>query len=209
MQVAALHLVVSPQSNIRHIRELRGRRVRIGPPQTEVPSAADTALVANLILPAFGLEPGSVRLTPLAVIQAAEDVASGRLDAMFINVTPPAPQVVTALTLGARLLPIQGAEVDRLLDEYPFVRRETLPPGLYPGQPASIDTVGVHVVFLCRDDLPEALVYELTKAFFDALPRLSGAQPSLRFMDPEQAPATPIPLHAGAARYYREVELFR
>jgi TRAP-type uncharacterized transport system substrate-binding protein len=28
-------------------------------------------------------------------------------------------------------------------------------------------------------------------------------------IDPDQAPATPIPLHAGAARYYREREILR
>jgi TRAP-type uncharacterized transport system substrate-binding protein len=31
----------------------------------------------------------------------------------------------------------------------------------------------------------------------------------LRLVDLQQAPATPIPLHPGAARYYRERELAR
>jgi len=37
------------------------------------------------------------------------------------------------------------------------------------------------------------------------LPSLS----MLALMDVDQAPATPIPLHDGAARYYRERELSR
>ena len=70
-------------------------------------------------------------------------------------------------------------------------------------------TIGVDNLLLCRSDLQDELVYELTKRFFDALPRLASEQPSLRLMDFAQAPATPIPLHDGAARYYRERELFR
>jgi TRAP-type uncharacterized transport system substrate-binding protein len=49
------------------------------------------------------------------------------------------------------------------------------------------------------------LVYGVTKAFFQALPELSAFDtPPLRQMNTEDASATPIPLHEGAARYYRE-----
>ena len=37
----------------------------------------------------------------------------------------------------------------------------------------------------------------------------SADLPFLKGMDPERAPATPIPLHRGAALYYRERELRR
>jgi TRAP-type uncharacterized transport system substrate-binding protein len=73
----------------------------------------------------------------------------------------------------------------------------------------STRTIGVDSILVCRRELDEGLVYELTKFFFQALPTLSFSQDALRSMDLEQAPATPIPLHAGAARYYRERELMR
>ena len=41
------------------------------------------------------------------------------------------------------------------------------------------------------------------------LPQLSAELPFLKGMDPERAPATPVPLHPGAALYYRERELRR
>jgi TRAP-type uncharacterized transport system substrate-binding protein len=49
------------------------------------------------------------------------------------------------------------------------------------------------------------MVYALTSGLFEMLPSL----PLLRTMDLEQAPAVPIPLHDGAARFYRERELSR
>jgi TRAP-type uncharacterized transport system substrate-binding protein len=54
-----------------------------------------------------------------------------------------------------------------------------------------------------RSTLSESDVYKMTKAFYQALPRLN-----LR-LDPNRAPATSVPLHPGAARYYREQELSR
>jgi len=64
-------------------------------------------------------------------------------------------------------------------------------------------------VLVCRSGLDEGLVYDLTRRFFEALPSLSSSQDALRFIDLEQAPAMPIPLHEGAARYYRERELLQ
>ena len=41
------------------------------------------------------------------------------------------------------------------------------------------------------------------------LPQLTEEMPFLKGMVPERAPATPVPLHTGAALYYRERELMR
>jgi TRAP-type uncharacterized transport system substrate-binding protein len=60
------------------------------------------------------------------------------------------------------------------------------------------------MLLVCRGDLEDGLVYDLTRHFHEALPRLVRFEPALGVMDPTQAPATPIPLHTGATRYYRE-----
>ena len=75
------------------------------------------------------------------------------------------------------------------------------------------------LVFLtCVDHLVDAsrefpgryeIVYQLTREFFAQLPALARDHGEAALIDPEQAPATPIPLHAGAARYYREREVLR
>ena len=53
------------------------------------------------------------------------------------------------------------------------------------------------------------LVRRLTDGLFRMLPQLSAELPFLKGMAPERAPATPVPLHPGAALYYRERELRR
>jgi TRAP-type uncharacterized transport system substrate-binding protein len=45
--------------------------------------------------------------------------------------------------------------------------------------------------------------------FFESASELAKIQPFLRTTNFKEAPATPIPLHPGAARFYRERELLK
>jgi TRAP transporter TAXI family solute receptor len=110
---------------------------------------------------------------------------------------------------GAVLLPLEGPAIDAVRRESIFLHPTVIPEGTYPGQHGPIHTVGVHNLLVCRRDLDEGLVYRLTRRLFEVLPSLVQQQDSLRLVDLQQAPATPIPLHPGAARYYRERELAR
>jgi TRAP-type uncharacterized transport system substrate-binding protein len=67
-------------------------------------------------------------------------------------------------------------------------------------------TVGIDRLLLCREGLDREVAYRVTRTFFELLPDLSSADQQLRQMNVEAAPATAVPLHEGAARYYREQE---
>jgi TRAP transporter TAXI family solute receptor len=203
LQLTPLHFVARAGSGIRVVADLRNRRVSIGAPGT------GTSLIAKLLLEAYGVPLSSVHVEPLTFSEAARQLVAGELDAMFDDAIYPADSVGMALRAGARLLPITGPSVERLHREYPFFQAAVIPPNSYPGVTGAIHTIGVDSLLVCRRDLDEALVYELTKGFFEALPELSASIEALRLMDLHQSPATPIPLHAGAARYYRERELER
>ena len=201
LQWTPVHLVVSPTSSIETVRDLRGRRVGLGPPRS------GTALTATLVLQAFGVNINDVRTELLPFEEAEKRLIAGRLDAMFDNAVYPAESVLKATRSGAHMLSLTGEPVRQLSRNYPFLRMTLIPPDTYAGVSSAVHTVGVESLLVCRSDLDEGLVYELTKAFFSVLPSLSLSQDALRFIDPEQASATPIPLHEGAARYYREREL--
>jgi TRAP-type uncharacterized transport system substrate-binding protein len=76
---------------------------------------------------------------------------------------------------GARLLPLEGPEIERLQAKYPFLRRATIPANAYADQPRPIHTIGVDTVFICRRDLDVAVVYELTRRLSAVLPALTEA----------------------------------
>jgi len=203
LQLTTIHVLIRPDSGITSIEQLRGRRVALGP------SGSGTAISARVLLEAFGVPITEVRGQHLPFLESANGVVRGELDAAFISAGYPAESVLTATRGGAQLLEVSGPVVERLRTNYPFLRVALIPAGTYPPFRGPVHTVGIDTLIACSADLPETLVYRLTKTFFDVLPEMATKVDALRRMDLARAPATPIPLHGGAARYYRERELLR
>lgn len=202
--VAPLHFVVRTDSGIRTIGELRGRSVNLGV------TSGENYRLAQSVLEAFGLGAGSYTPHHLSYGEAVTGLLTRKFEAMFIVGSYPGRGVLRATEGGvARLLPIQGTPADRLRQSSAFLRPALIPAGTYPGQTTSIRTVGVQHVLVCRRDLPEDAVFELTKQLFAALPKLASIMNTIRSIDIYRASATSIPLHSGAARYYRAQELSR
>lgn len=202
--VVPLHLVVRADSGIRSVADLRGHPVGVGVPDGE------NHRLAQVVLEAFDVQPGSVEPHHDSYGVSAAKLSDGRIHAMFVVGAYPAVAVRDAAAQhGARLIPIDGPPASRLRTKSGFLHATLIPPGTYAGQATSIRTLGIQQILVCRRDLDEQVVYELTKQLFAVLPKVSSSLTSLRSMDVNQAPATPIPLHDGAARYYRERELSR
>jgi TRAP transporter TAXI family solute receptor len=199
--MVALHLVVSPRVNFHSLDDLRGKRVGIGLP------GGGTGITAQIILAQSGLL-SDVQIVRVPPTQVASHLARGAIDAEFITGVYPADLVTAALMApGAKLVSIQGSGISDLKSKYPFLRPVVIPAKTY-GQAEDIQTVGVDVLYLCRENLNEDIVYRMLTTFFDGIQDLAQRQPMFRNVRLSQAPATPIPLHPGAARFYRERELF-
>jgi hypothetical protein len=199
LELAPVHLVVREGSGITDPSQLRTRRVAVGP------TGSGSALTAQIVLRSLGIDATAVSVEALPYNEAAARLAAGTIDAFFVTGSDPVESVSVATRAGARILSLQGAAIDQLRHDYPFFRPTVIRRGTYPGHGQSIPTIGVDNLLVCRRGLDEALAHDLTKQLFAQLPSLL----ILGAMDLEQAPATPIPLHEGAARYYRERELSR
>lgn len=199
LELTPVHLVVRRDRAITDAASLRGRRVAVGP------AGSGSALTAQIVLKALGIEMDDIRVEALRYNEAAARLGAGTIDALFVTGSDPVESVRAAVRAGARLVPLTGPAIERLRHDYPFYRHTVIHGGTYPGQAEPVATIGVDNLLVCRAGLDEGTVHDLTRQFFAALPALS----TLNFMDLDQAPATPIPLHDGAARYYRERELSR
>jgi hypothetical protein len=189
-----LYLLVRRGSAIRQLADLQGRRVGVGRP------GASIALTAKVVLETFHLD---VEESDAAVGDALAAMAAGELDALFVGGVSAGDQVRSALAGNAEVLPFSPESIARLQRRHPFMRGMVIPRDLARGAPGL--TIGLDGLLVCRSGLDPDIVYGVTKAFFQALPDLSAFDtPRLRQMNPEDASATPIPLHEGAARYYRE-----
>jgi TRAP transporter TAXI family solute receptor len=201
--VTPIQFVVGPGISISGVQDLRGKRISAGV------RGSNTERALSLLLPRYGIRPTDVHEEAMRPAEAADRLVAGTLDAMLVDTMYPADWITGVMAAGGRLISLTGAPVDQLRKDYWFYRLARIPAHAYPSQDEPVFTIGVESLLICRRDLDEHLVHDLTAAFFDALPKLSSARTALRFMDVDQAAAVPIPLHAGAARYYRERELQR
>jgi hypothetical protein len=199
---SAVHLLVGPRSPIRSMDELRGRRVGVGP------RSSGAAVISEAVLRGY-FPSADVQEVDASVPQTTAMLLNDQIDAAFTISSVPNDDAGEMTDAGARLLPIRGPGVDRLRTMYPFFRSEVIPAGAYRGLNTPVHTLSVDVVLLTRAGLDDAVVRRLTEGLFRMLPQLSKELPFLKAMMPERAPATPVPLHPGAALYYRERELRR
>ncbi len=199
---SAVQLLVGPRSRIRSIDELVGRRVGVGP------DGSGAAVISHALLQGY-FSPGDVHEVNATVPLTASMLLRDEIDAAFTVSSVPNEDAKHMSDAGARLIPIGGPRVDRLRTMYPFFRSELIPAGAYRGVDQPVRTLSVDVVLLARAGLDDAIVRRLTEGLFRMLPQLTAELPFLKGMMPERAPATPVPLHPGAALYYRERELRR
>ncbi len=78
--------------------------------------------------------------------------------------------------------------------------------GTYPGQEKDIKTIAQPNFLAVRADIDEDAVYKITKTIYENLPFLNAIHKATLVMSIEKAIAgLPMPLHPGAAKYYKEV----
>jgi uncharacterized protein len=192
----ALHLLVAPNVDARSVHELRGLHVSIGPP------GSSTALITERLLQAHGIPIHGIRAERIPNQEMFKQLSRGAIDAGFVGYNPGSQAAGSVMAAGARLVSLAGSIVEDMRTQYPYLKRTVIPANTYANQPAPVHTIGVDTVMVCRADLDEDIVYRLLDAYFAALP--ATTPPNF-----ERAPATPIPLHPGAARFYRQRELTR
>lgn len=211
----AVHLVASRGANVHAVTDLRGKRIAIGA------KGSMTASVALDLLRAYGLSTRNVELRYEEPKHAAELMLHGQLDAFFLIAAAPAEQIAGLANLGAvDLVPIDGEPASRLAGEHHQYRVLHVPAGTYGLIPA-FDTLGLDAIWVCNAKADPDLIHDIAAALFypgnrDLLPMPGDPQPHPRKPDKaaeaamrqvlmEDAVANlPIPLHDGAARFYRD-----
>lgn len=200
LQITPVQLVARSGSGITTVSDLRGKRAAAGGPGTA------TSLIAQLLLEGHGIA-GQVETAPVPLNEVPQRFAAGTLDAVFDTATY-SDAIAAAVADGAVLVPIDGQSVNRLRERRPFTRAVLIPAGTYGPQQAAVATVGMESVLVCRRDVEDAVVQRVTEALVEALQVLA---PSGRWnlVALHEMPTPPIPLHPGAAVFYRETELLR
>ncbi len=200
-----VQIVVSADSNIKSVADLKGKKVSVG--------AAGSGVEANArqILNAYGLTYKDISPNFLSFAESADQFKDKHLDAIFVVAGAPtaAIQDISA-SRKVRILSIPRQMSEKIQKKYPFFSEITIPANTYSGQAEEVTTLAVRAMLIVRKDLDEGLVYNLTKALFDNQPELANAHAKgkeIKLADALTGVSTPI--HPGAARFYREKGLLK
>jgi TRAP transporter TAXI family solute receptor len=202
----SVHIVARQGSGITSVRDLKGKRVSLDEP------GSGTLVDARIILEAFGVSETELTVHYVKQTQAVVMIEEGQLDAFVIVAGYPTGAVSEMCAAsGCELVPITGPEVDALLERYPFFTRDRIPAQTYPGV-GETATLSVGAQWLVGAEIDEELVYGITKALWheNARKLLDTGHSKAREITLQTAlDGIAIPLHPGAERYYREVNLIQ
>lgn len=200
VQLSPLYFLVRRDSPIQGVDDLRRRTVALRSRDS------GSLQAAMLVLEAHGLDEGQITIHSESFTGSFARLLAGSVDAMLILTSQPSDSI-TSVASNARILPLVGPRIDALRARYPFLRPTLILANTYPDQPEPIRTIGVESVMLCRSDVDPRRVYEMTRIWFLTASQSANDGPLSGPIGPSRAAATPVPLHDGAARYYRERQL--
>lgn len=193
-----VQLVAHGDAGIETIADLKGKRVSIG--------AAGSGVYFNAIdfLTVAGLTVEDIDAQYLSFSESSDAIKNRQIDAAFIVAgIPNAAIQELASTSNVKLVALTPEDVAALQALRQFYAASPIPTGTYPGQEADVSAVAIRAILICKGDLSEDLVYNLTKTLYEKTGDLTHAKKAeIKLEDAKLGVSTPI--HPGAARYYAE-----
>lgn len=192
--------IITTDSSIKSVSDLKGKSVSIGAPGSGVYfNAID-------VLTAAGLTLDDIKPQYQSFNDSAESLKDGKIDAAFVVAGAPTPAVTElAATTGAYLVPIDGEVAEKIMSTCPYYTEYSIPAETYDGQTSDVTTIAVKATLIVSADADETTVYNITKAIFDNVEAISAEHAKGNELSLENATeGMAAPFHSGAAKYYAE-----
>jgi len=198
-----IQIVATAESGIKTLADLKGKSLSVGAPKS------GTELNSRAILKAAGMtykDIGKVEYLPFA--ESVDLMKNRQLAATLQS----AGLGVASLKDLSNSNEINVVSVPKeIVDKIgpPFIAA-TIPANTYKGQDKDVPTAAVVNFLVTNSDVPDDLAYQMTKLVFESLPDLQSAHAAARDIKLETAATgSPVPLHPGAIRYYKEKGLIK
>jgi TRAP transporter TAXI family solute receptor len=198
-----IQIVATADSGVRTLADLRGKSLSVGAPKS------GTELNSRAILAAAGLsykDMAKVEYLPFA--ESVDLMKNRQLNATLQSAglgVASLKDLSTATDITVVAVPKEV--VDKIGP--PFVS-VIIPANTYTGQDKDVPTAAVINYLVTSSAVSDDLVYQMTKLIFESLPELANSHAAGREIKLENAAiGSPVPLHPGAIRYYREKGLIK
>ena len=146
--------------------------------------------------------------TELTSTEQSKALCDGKIDAYIYTVGVPNAGVSVATDgCGAKIAPFDNDLAKaQVTPDKPYYAWATIPKGTYKTTDSDVKTFGVMATFVSSTDVPDNVVYEVTRAVFENIDDFRNLHPAFKNLDPKMMikNALSAPLHSGAAKYYKE-----
>jgi TRAP transporter TAXI family solute receptor len=195
-------VVARKELNVKSFAEFKGRKFNVGNPGSGTRASMEELLGAmGWKMSDFGLA------AELKADEHGPALCDGKIDGFFYAVGHPSANIQDpTTTCGARLVPLTGPAVEKLVKQHAYYAYATIPAGLYPNNPQETKTYGVLATFVSSQKVPANTVYAVVKAVFDNFDEFKKLHPALANLTPQAMVKDGLsaPLHDGAMKYYKE-----
>jgi len=187
---------------VRRFEDFRGKRFNVGNP------GSGTRVSFEHLLGALGwtLKDFSAA-SELRADEHGPALCAGRIDGFFHAVGFPSANIQDpTASCGAKLVPLAGPAIEKLLAENPYYAKATIPGGMFVANPQATETYGVIATLVAPAAMDDDVVYELVRATFENFDEFKRLHPAFTHLEPSAMVKDGLsaPLHPGAERYYRE-----
>jgi len=205
IELSWFNAVVKKDSDIKSFGDLKEKRIAAGNP------GFFSAKTCDNILKAYGLSFDKIRngggtISNVSWSDAAEQMKDGNID--FIGILTGIPHnTIMSLTVTTpiRLLSIDKKHQDIILKGEPGYVVKTIPANTYKGVTTDTVTLGSTTEFIVNKDLPDELVYQITKLFYEEVPKFKEGFKQFGEIDYNRGYGDiRIPMHPGAKRFFDE-----
>jgi len=190
------------EAGITKFEDFKGKRFNIGNP------GSGTLASMQEFLTALGWKNSDFALAAqLKADEHGSALCDNKIDGFFYGVGHPSANIQDPITTcGAKLVPLTGAAVDKLVASAPFYAKVNIPGGIYPNHANPTPTYGVLATMVSSAKVPDEVVYTVTKAVFENFDEFKKLHPAFTGLAPPNMvkDGNSAPLHAGAAKYYKE-----
>jgi uncharacterized protein len=197
----AIQCAVKADSAIQTWADLKGKKVAVGP------SGGGSAPNLTAILDIYGVKFEDIQPSYLGYDDGFTALQNGQVDAAMNTSPLPTASVTTLKASGFkfRLLTMPVDKQQAIIAKYPYYNPLTITKDVY-GLDTDAVVIATTNMAIVNAKVPDQQVYLIVKAIFEHIDVVAASHPSAKsIVLPAAAQGSPIPLAAGAEKYFREV----
>ncbi len=195
-------MIVWEDSGIKSVADLKGKIISPGP------KGFTGEFLARQVLQVYGLSyKDMAKVHHVGYSDSVDLMKDGHTHAYMPGTTIPASTIIDlASARKIRLLTLPDDKIKAMQKLNAGYLKRVIPKGTYPGVDYDVPGVGYFTHLIISAELPNDLVYKITKTLVKNLPRFGEVVKDMKGVTPKDlALDIGVPFHPGTLKYFKEI----